>query len=249
VIVVLTHPIVLVPAVAGHDLDDLTLARVWPTWVLSTMIRSPFIGVHGDLPFRGLPSPLVIPRPPPRRNRLRLGALFAHERQRGGPSPGDWITNAWGQGRHLIGTRHAQNGQSVRGDNLNGQSVAMAKVQEIVFDCQRTPLLARFWAAALGGYEVRPYDDAEIRRLATLGLTPETDRTVMIDGPGASMCFQQVTETKEGKNRVHLDLPSLDHRREVERLVLLGASIHAGYKDHTVVLDPEGNQFCVWERR
>jgi Glyoxalase-like domain len=49
----------------------------------------------------------------------------------------------------------------------------MATAQEIVFDCERPPLLARFWAAALDGYEVRPYDDHETRRLASLGFTPE----------------------------------------------------------------------------
>lgn len=49
----------------------------------------------------------------------------------------------------------------------------MATVQEIVFDCERARGLARFWAAAVDGYEIRPYVDAEARRLATLGLTPE----------------------------------------------------------------------------
>jgi Glyoxalase-like domain len=125
----------------------------------------------------------------------------------------------------------------------------MATVQEIVFDCARAPVLARFWAAAIDGYTVRPYDDAEIRRLATLGLTPETDPMVMVDGPGASLCFQQVKETKRGKNRVHLDLRSEDRRVEVQRLVELGATVHADYEGHTVMLDPEGNEFCVAEPR
>jgi hypothetical protein len=125
----------------------------------------------------------------------------------------------------------------------------MATVKDIVFDCERAPALARFWAAALDGYEVRPYDDAEIRRLATLGLTPETDPSVMVDGPGATLCFQQVPETKRVKNRVHLDLRSDDRRSEVRRLVDLGASLHAEYDDHTVMLDPEGNEFCVSDPR
>jgi hypothetical protein len=51
----------------------------------------------------------------------------------------------------------------------------MATVREIVFDCERAALLARFWAAALDGYEVRPYDDAEVLQLAALGLTPSSD--------------------------------------------------------------------------
>jgi glyoxalase superfamily protein len=123
----------------------------------------------------------------------------------------------------------------------------MATVQEIVFDCDRAAVLARFWAAAVDGYAVRPYDDAEVRRLASLGFTPETDPFVMVDGPGASLCFQQVPETKRGKNRVHLDLRSDDRRAEVQRLVRLGASVHADHERHTVMLDPEGNEFCVVE--
>jgi hypothetical protein len=125
------------------------------------------------------------------------------------------------------------------------QSVAVGTVQEIVFDCQHAPRLAQFWAAAIDGYEVRPYDDDEIRRLAALGLTPETDPTVLVDGPGASLCFQQVDEAKRGKNRVHLDLRSDDRPREVERLLALGARVRAEYEDHTVMFDPEGNEFCI----
>jgi hypothetical protein len=125
----------------------------------------------------------------------------------------------------------------------------MATVHEIVFDCERAPALARFWAAAVDGYEVRPYDDAEIARLAALGLTPETDPNVMVDGPGASLCFQQVAKTKRDKNRVHLDLRSDDRRGEVLRLIDLGASMHADYERHTVMLDPEGNEFCVVDSR
>jgi hypothetical protein len=83
VIVVPTHPIVLVPAVAGHDLDDLTLAAGLADVGALNDDSVTLIGVHGDLPFRGLPSPLVIPRPPPRRNRLRLGALSARATARG----------------------------------------------------------------------------------------------------------------------------------------------------------------------
>ena len=76
----------------------------------------------------------------------------------------------------------------------------MATVDEIVVDSARAPLLAQFWAAALDGYEVRAYDDAEIRRLASLGLAPETDPIVMVDGPGPTFCFQEVSERKRAKN-------------------------------------------------
>jgi hypothetical protein len=125
----------------------------------------------------------------------------------------------------------------------------MATMREIVFDCEHPAVLARFWAAAIDGYAVRPYDEAEIRRLASLGRSPETDPTVMVDGPGASLCFQEVSEAKLGKNRVHLDLGCADHHAEAERLVRLGASVQAVHERHTVMIDPEGNEFCVTERR
>lgn len=38
----------------------------------------------------------------------------------------------------------------------------MAEYLEIVFDSQHPARLARFWAAALPGYAVRSYDDAEL---------------------------------------------------------------------------------------
>ena len=67
----------------------------------------------------------------------------------------------------------------------------MGRLREIVIDADHPASLARFWAAAVDGYAMRPYDDAEIARLATLGLTPETDRFVLIDGPGPIICCQQ----------------------------------------------------------
>ncbi len=125
----------------------------------------------------------------------------------------------------------------------------MSAIREIVFDCERPRRLARFWAAVLDGYRVRPYDDAELARLAALGLTPETDPTVLVDGPGPSLCFQQVREPKTIKNRVHLDVAVGDRKLEVARLAALGASVKREARDYTVLLDPEGNEFCVVEAR
>jgi len=124
----------------------------------------------------------------------------------------------------------------------------MATIREIVFDSEHPPTLARFWAAVLNGYAVRPYDDAEIERLAAQGLSPETDPTVAVDGPGPTLFFQQVRERKTAKNRVHLDIAAVDRRSEVERLRALGASICREHERFTVMQDPEGNEFCVVEQ-
>ncbi|CAM3486180.1 VOC family protein [Occultella aeris] len=121
----------------------------------------------------------------------------------------------------------------------------MATLREIVIDCRDAPALARFWAAALDGYEVRAYDDAEVARLAGLGLTPETDPTVAVDGPGPTLFLQQVPEAKTVKNRVHVDLSASDRSAEVVRLVDLGARVVAQQDGWTVLGDPEGNEFCV----
>ena len=51
----------------------------------------------------------------------------------------------------------------------------MGRIHEIVFDCDKPARLAQFWAGLLDGYAVRDYDEAEVDRLAALGLTPETD--------------------------------------------------------------------------
>lgn len=121
----------------------------------------------------------------------------------------------------------------------------MATIKDVVFDCAKASTLARFWAAVLDDYDVRPYDDAEIARLAELGVTPETDPAVFVDGPGPNLCFQEVPEGKTTKNRLHLDLSAPDRRAEVDRLVGLGASVYYEGDGWTTLQDPEGNEFCV----
>jgi hypothetical protein len=121
----------------------------------------------------------------------------------------------------------------------------MGRLREIVFESRSAPTLARFWAAALDGYAVRAYDQAEIDRLAALGLTPETDPIVLVDGPGPSLCFHQVPGRDYSNNRVHLDIAAADRAAEVQRLLALGARIQREGDGYTVLLDPEGNQFCV----
>ncbi|WP_053206435.1 VOC family protein [Jiangella muralis] len=121
----------------------------------------------------------------------------------------------------------------------------MAALREIVVDCGHAPSLARFWAAVLDDYDVLPYDDAEVERLAALGLTPETDPTVAVGGPGPTLFFQQVPERKTVKNRVHLEVEAADRQAEVDRLLALGASVHSVHERWTTMLDPEGNEFCV----
>lgn len=121
----------------------------------------------------------------------------------------------------------------------------MARIREIVIDSLDPPALARFWAAALDGYAVRPYDEAEIARLAAKGRTPETDPAVALDGPGPIIFFQEVSEPKASRNRLHFDLVGGSRPAEVERLCALGATVRDEHDTYSVLLDPEGNEFCV----
>ena len=122
----------------------------------------------------------------------------------------------------------------------------MARLKEIVVDAAVPSALARFWAAVLDGYAVRAYDDAEIARLAALGFTPDTDPSVMVDGPGPSLCFQQRRDGIADRGRIHLDVATDDKPRELARLRVLGATIWRDADARTTVMrDPEGNVFCV----
>ncbi|MFJ6386026.1 VOC family protein [Streptomyces sp. NPDC091972] len=124
----------------------------------------------------------------------------------------------------------------------------MARLRDIVLDCARPAATARFWAAALDGYAVAPYDDEELARLRALGITDvEDDPTVLVESRegGPRMWFQLVPEGRSCKNRVHLDLAAPDRQAEAERLVGLGATVLDRFPDHLVLADPEGNEFCV----
>ena len=121
----------------------------------------------------------------------------------------------------------------------------MARLKDIVVDADHPAALARFWAAALDGYAVLPYDDDEIARLATLGLTPETDTSVMVAGPGTRLCFHLMPGPRGERNRLHLDVVADDREAEIARLVALGATRSREGDGYTVLRDPEGNPFCV----
>jgi len=98
----------------------------------------------------------------------------------------------------------------------------VARLLDVVFDCRHPASLARFWAAALDGYAVAPYDEAELARLRANGIDdPEDDPTVLVEpssGSAPRLWFQLVPEAKRVKNRVHLDLASAEVGAEAERL-------------------------------
>ena len=109
-------------------------------------------------------------------------------------------------------------------------------VDTLTIDCHDPKLLAAFWCEALG-YRLDEIDD-EGAVIKPAG------------GPGGAMLFQVVPEGKSVKNRLHLDLrPSGSMAAEVARLAEAGATaitrVDEGGSFWTVMLDPEGNEFCV----
>ena len=110
--------------------------------------------------------------------------------------------------------------------------------------------IAAFWAFALE-YVNEPGYDAE-----------DGASIVDADGKGPAIGFLRVPEGKTAKNRMHIDIrvagePPWDMaerakqiRAKVAELVAAGATTvreesYGEYLGHVVMLDPEGNEFCV----
>jgi hypothetical protein len=128
----------------------------------------------------------------------------------------------------------------------------MAAIRDVVFDARHPASIARFWAAALDGYDVAPYDDEELERLRAKGVDdPEDDPTVVIVSTSdpRRLLFQLVPEAKSLKNRVHLDLVAADVDAEADRLVTMGARKLSVHESWVTLADPEGNEFCLSPRR
>jgi len=121
----------------------------------------------------------------------------------------------------------------------------MPKELQVVVDCHDPAALSAFWAEVLG-YRVEGGD---------------ADWAAVVAPDGPRVLFQRVPEPKTAKNRVHLDVraggprgtpkrtrvPLVD--AEVARLVGIGAThlrtLDEGDDYFGVLLDPEGNEFCV----
>ena len=106
-------------------------------------------------------------------------------------------------------------------------------IKSATFDCDDALVVARFWAAVLGG-EV----DVD-----------STSEKAYVEAPGwggPNLWFNRVPEPKVAKNRVHFDLRAPDTMHaEVERLKGLGATVFHDHGDLVVMQDPEGNELCV----
>jgi hypothetical protein len=139
----------------------------------------------------------------------------------------------------------------------------MARKVQVTFDAAEPHSLLRWWAELLG-YQV---DDPHefVTDLLAKGVLTEGD-TVSIDGrlafadaasavdpsgSGPRFYAQRVPESKQAKNRLHLDVPigEADLDDEVARVTAMGATLVGfdSYPGHrwAVMHDPEGNEFCL----
>jgi hypothetical protein len=125
----------------------------------------------------------------------------------------------------------------------------MIRIQDIVFDCRHPASRARFWAAALDGYAVAPYDEGELDRLRRAGiLDPEDDPSVLVIPESTQqprLWFGRVPEARTRPNRVRLELRADDPDAEKDRLVGLGARVLAVDPARFVLADPEGDEFWL----
>ena len=108
---------------------------------------------------------------------------------------------------------------------------------DVVLDCSDPLSLSKFWQEALG-YKV------QICLEEICVLVPPTE----VRPP---LILQRVPESKNGKNRMHIDIVIDDVEGEVSRLETLGARrLHSGVRSMgssrwITMADPEGNEFCV----
>jgi hypothetical protein len=136
----------------------------------------------------------------------------------------------------------------------------------LTFDAGDPERLGTFWCLALGYMERPPpegYDSWE--QYDAANGTPGNEAGYSIvdpDGKGPSIFFQPVPEPKTAKNRLHMDVrvsaglagASEEERRArieaaVAPLVAAGATMRNRSTDpddfFIVMLDPEGNEFCL----
>ena len=110
----------------------------------------------------------------------------------------------------------------------------IGRIDEVVVDCADPAGLAVFWAGVLGG-EPKARDAS----------------WHYLDPPGwTRLAFQRVPEGKSVKNRLHLDVEVPDIDQATRQAEALGAVPVGGIHRDTagsfqVLLDPEGNEWCV----
>lgn len=138
----------------------------------------------------------------------------------------------------------------------------------ITMDCADARAQARFWALALGCVEAPPPQGwSTWEAFLTDNGVPEEEwddgaSLRPTDGVGPGLGFLRVPEPKTVKNRMHLDVKvsggrHVDQALREKRIrakqaqladagaTLVREDMVEDRLDHLVMLDPEGNEFCI----
>ena len=145
----------------------------------------------------------------------------------------------------------------VEGNEFTAGTGERSRIRTIVFDALDPDRQLEFWSRATGYEPVGNRCDTppDARRwdggVLVVDGTPTVSHPLypeVPDGPAFALApglaFVQTDEPKRVKNRLHIDLWTTDNERHRDRLLELGATVQRWDSDH-VMLDPEGNEFCV----
>lgn len=139
-----------------------------------------------------------------------------------------------------------------------------SKLGNITFYADDPQRLALFWGGVFG-YPPAEWDEPLKSELLAAGLTEDDlSRRGLAEDPeglGPRFFFNHASETKTGRNRLHLDIqatpgkhPSREElETEKDRLVALGAEVvrlvdqawGPSRELYYQLRDPEGNEFCL----
>jgi hypothetical protein len=124
----------------------------------------------------------------------------------------------------------------------------------LVVDCLDMAAQAEWWRETLGWQKAYEADDEVV--IVPAHVTEGLVEATPWDEVGPGIAFVAVSELKQVKNRLHIDLAphtSDDRDAAIARLIARGATmVDVGQGDEvtwTVLADPEGNEFCVLSSR
>ncbi len=119
------------------------------------------------------------------------------------------------------------------------------RIGELVLGCSDPELLAQFWCEVLDWVVL----DREVDGSVEIGPREGWG------GPQSTIFLSRRDEPEKGKSRLHIDVnpTDRDQEAELERLLALGARPadigQTGQEPWHVLMDPEGNAFCLLKTR
>jgi hypothetical protein len=119
------------------------------------------------------------------------------------------------------------------------------RISELVLDCRDPEVLAAFWCEVLNYVVLDREDDGSIEIGPASGF----------GGAQPTLVLSRCAEPSPAKPRLHIDVNATDRDQdaELDRLLALGARPadigQSGEESWHVLMDPEGNEFCLLRTR